>query len=223
MKRKTTETMKEDNIVVSVGRQFGCKGRVIGREVADRFGFDFYDAELINLAAKEIGFDPEFFAKADEKPSLPRFFQNVGQIMFGGDITGDDNYLSNGKMFEIQSEVIKQKADEGPCVFMGRCSDYVLRHNARLFSVFFAAPIDFRIQCVKERSGIDDEDKVRQLIEKTDKKRAAYYSYYTDKVWGHSSSYNMCIDVTQVGGERTADYVCDFLATRFPELKNHYK
>ena len=71
----------KNNIVISVGRQFGCKGRVIGKALAERFGFSFYDAELLNLAAKEIGFDPSMFEMADEKPGLPEFFQNVGQLL----------------------------------------------------------------------------------------------------------------------------------------------
>lgn len=203
-----------NNIVISVGRQFGCKGRVIGKALAERFGFKFYDAELINLAAKEIGFDPSLFEKADEKPGLPEFFQNVGQLMFGMG-SGADSYMSSSKMFEIQSEAIRKVASDGPCVIMGRCSDYVLRDNPNLFSAYFSAPIDFRIACVKERSKIDDEEKVRDIILKTDKKRAAYYNYYTDKEWGHSSSYNLCADVTVLGVEKTAAFVGDFIKAKF--------
>lgn len=204
----------QNHIVISVGRQFGCKGRVIGKNLAERFGFKFYDAELINLAAKQVGFDPSLFAKADEKPGVPSFFQNIGQLMFG--INGESNsFLSASNMFEIQSEAIKKVASEGPCVIMGRCSDYVLRNNPNLFSVYFSAPIDFRIACVKERSGMTDDEEVRDLILKTDKKRAAYYNYFTDKEWGHSSSYNMCVDVTMLGVEDTAVFVGDFIQKKF--------
>ena len=119
----------KNNIVISVGRQFGCKGRVIGKALAERFGFSFYDAELLNLAAKEIGFDPSMFEMADEKPGLPEFFQNVGQLLFGMN-GGADSYLSSAKLFEIQSEAIRHVAEVGPCVIMGRCSDYVLRDKS---------------------------------------------------------------------------------------------
>ena len=183
----------KNNIVISVGRQFGCKGRVIGKALAERFGFSFYDAELLNLAAKEIGFDPSMFEMADEKPGLPEFFQNVGQLLFGMN-GGADSYLSSAKLFEIQSEAIRHVAEAGPCVIMGRCSDYVLRDNPNLFSVYFSAPLDFRIACVK---------------------RAAYYNYYTDKEWGHSASYNLCADVTMLGVEQTAVFVGDFIKDRF--------
>lgn len=204
----------KNNIVISVGRQFGCKGRVIGKALAERFNFKFYDAELINLAAKEIGFDPSLFEKADEKPGLPEFFQNVGQLMFGMN-GGGDSYLSSAKLFEIQSRAIRHVAEAGPCVIMGRCSDYVLRDNQNLFSVYFSAPLDFRIACVKERSGMTDDEAVRDIILKTDKKRAAYYNYYTDKVWGHSASYNLCADVTMLGVEQTAVFVGDFIKAKF--------
>lgn len=203
-----------NNIVISVGRQFGCKGRVIGKALAERFGFAFYDAELLNLAAKEIGFDPKFFEKADEKPGLPSFFQNVGQLVFGMSGSGE-NYLSAGNLFEIQSEAIKKVARKGPCVIMGRCSDYVLRNNPNLFSVYFSAPIDFRIACVKERSGMTGDEEVRDFILRTDKKRATYYNYFTDKEWGHSSSYNLCLDVAQLGVDETARFVGDFVQKKF--------
>lgn len=205
----------KNNIVVSVGRQYGSQGRVIGKLIAQKMGFSFYDVELINLAAKEIGFDPSLFAKADEKPGLPRFFQNVGEVLFGAPTAGDDNYLSHSKMFEIQSEVIRKVADDGPCVIMGRCSDYVLRTNPNCFSVFLSAPMTDRIKCVMQRSGIADEDKAKKQIEKVDKRRSEYYNYFTDKEWGHSFSYNLCIDVSMLGVERTSDFICDFLRERF--------
>ncbi|MBQ0030002.1 MAG: cytidylate kinase-like family protein [Bacteroidales bacterium] len=206
---------KNNNIVISVGRQFGCKGRVVGKIIADRFGFKFYDGDLINRAAEEIGFDPALFEKADEKPVLPRFFESVGHIFMAWADNADENYLSNSRLFEIQSRAIQHISNEGPCVIMGRCSDYVLRNNPNLFSVYFSAPMDFRIECIKERSGITDEDKAREMIEKADKKRAEYYNYYTDKDWGHSSSYDLCMDVTLLGVERTASIVGDIIKEKF--------
>lgn len=204
-----------NNIVISVGRQFGCKGRVVGKLIAEHFGFKFYDAELINLAAREIGFSPEFFEKSDEKPRMPEFFQNVGQLFLGTtDNASSDNYLSSGKMFEIQSEAIKHVAEKSNCVIMGRCSDYVLRNNPNLLSIYLSAPMDFRIKCVMERDGLSQED-AQKKIDKTDKKRATYYNYYTDKEWGHSLSYDLCIDVSLIGVEATADYICQFIEKRF--------
>lgn len=208
-----------ENIVVSVGRQFGSRGRYVGKLIAQNLGFSFYDSELLNLAAKEIGFDPSLFEKADEKPCLPKFIQDIGQNFLGVSMGADDNYMSGEKMFEIQSQVMAKVAEDGPCVFMGRCSDYVFRNNPKCFSLFLSAPLDFRVECVRQRTGMTDEDQIRKLIEKTDNKRSDYYNYYTDKTWGHSFSYDLCVDVSLLGVEMTADFICSFIRQRFPELK----
>ena len=202
----------KNNIVISIGRQFGSRGRYVGKILADKLGFKFYDWELLNLAAKEIGFDPSLFEKADEKPGLPQFMQNIGQLFLGSTPDSDtESYMSSSKMFEIQSEVIKKVADEGPCVIMGRCSDYVLRDNPNCISVFLTADMSFRIQCVKERTQLEDEQKIKKLIEHTDKKRNEYYNFYTGKEWGHSFSYDLCLDVSKIGVEATVEFIEKYL------------
>ncbi len=204
-----------DKVVISIGRQFGSGGRVIGQALAQQLQYDFYDANLLNLAAREIGFDPSFFAKTDEKPAHSTFFQNMGQLFWGGLAQGDDNYMSDAKMFSVQSQVIRKVAAQGPCVIMGRCSDYVLRQYPNLLSIYFYDTMENRIQRVSQRMQNADLAQVRKLIVHTDACRAKYYNYYTDKEWGYSSSYNLCVDVSVLGLEGTIPFVMDFLQKRF--------
>jgi cytidylate kinase len=197
-----------ENTVISIGRQFGAGGRTIGKKLAERFGFKYYDKELITLAAKEIGFDVDIFEKADEKPGFIRFFQNL----MGGECL-DDNYMSNTSLFKVQSDVIKKLAEDGPCVIVGRCSDYVLRNNPKLVSVFLSANEEDKVKLVTKRSCVSEE-KALKLIRNTNSKRADYYNTYSGREWGVASNYHLCIDVSSLGIDKTVDFIEKFVRER---------
>lgn len=197
-----------NNTVISIGRQFGSGGMAIGQKLAERFGFRYYDKELIPLAAKEIGFDPEVFEKVDEVPRFLRFFQ-----IFGAAGQGNENYMSNSMLFKVQSDVIRKLADEGPCIIVGRCSDYVLRENPDMVSVFVSASEEDKIKNVMERQNIAREAAVK-LIKNTNSKRAEYYNTYSGKEWGAAKSYHLCIDVSSLGIDGTVDFIEEFVRRR---------
>lgn len=203
-----------DNFIINIGRQFGSGGRAIGERLAEKMGFAFYDKELINLASKESGLGQEFFEKADEKS---RFGLIGGFLGFRPGVNTDDfvnNYLSNETLFKIQSDVIRQLAEEKPCVFVGRCADYILRDNPLATNVFITADLPDRIRRVTERQGLPT-DKVEDLLEKTDKKRAGYYNYYTNKKWGCAPSYHLCINSSLLEIDQTVDLIHHFVRQRF--------
>jgi len=109
-------------------------------------------------------------------------------------------------LFKIQSDVIQHLAKDHSSIFVGRCADYILRENPRCLNVFIHAPMEFRIAQVMKKQSLT-EDKAISLIEKTDKKRASYYNYYTNKTWGMSSSYHLSLDSTVFGIEGSVDYI----------------
>lgn len=197
-------------IVLSIGRQYGSGGRVLGRKIAEKLGMKFYDIELLSYTAKHSGIDEKLIAEKDEKPVTSSFFQNINHI-----IAGNDSYISDENIFKVQSEAIRKAAVESDCVIMGRCSDYILRDYEYCMSVFFWAPIEERIARVLERRNIDDEEKARLLIEREDSRRAKYYNYYTGKTWGAASSYDACINVSLLGIDATVDFVIALLKRRF--------
>lgn len=204
--------MKQD-LIISIGRQFGAGGRGVGKLLAKKLGIEYYDKELITLAAQEFGFDSELLEKVDEKSSnfSGNLLQWIESIVPGEFLT--KNYLSSDALFEMQSNAIRKLAEERSCVIVGRCSDYVLRNNPNCISVFLHSTLEDRIQRICERSGMSEQD-ARNEIKIEDRRRAAYYNFYSDKLWGESSTYSLCIDVSKIGIEGATDLIINFLEKR---------
>ena len=124
-----------------------------------------------------------------------------------------DNF-SQDSLYKFQSDAIKKVADEGSCVFVGRTADYVLRDYKNTVSVFITANIDQRIQAVCKRHGFD-RAAARKYIHSQEETRASYYNYYTGKTWGHSESYDLCVNSSLLGLEGTEKFIAEFIKTRF--------
>ena len=161
--------------VICIGRQFGSGGREIGLAVSQKMGIPFYDKEILKKAAQDSGISQELFERADERPSTS--FLYTLSIGAAPAFASYDDYLTDDKLFVFQSNTIRELAKQGPCVFIGRCADYVLRQQPGMLSVFIHAPLEQRVLRVARLYNID-EDKARARIRKTDKTRANYYNYY---------------------------------------------
>lgn len=201
--------MEQNKIIINVGRRIGSGGKIIAKQLAERFGCGFYDQELLNLAAKESGFCEEFFRQHDERKGC---FRNLFHIHtpFVSDNSFYQNDFSQESLFKIQSDVIRKLADEGPCVFVGRCADYVLRENPNCFNVFVTAGIESRVAMVAERRKCSEKEALK-LIEQGERQRSEYYNYYTGKRWGDSSSYDLCISTDILGIEGTTQVIEDVI------------
>ena len=207
-----------DNLIISVGRQLGSGGCELAKMLAKDFGCRFYDSELINMAAERSGFNPKIFARHDENHgALKTFFGPITGFLGRMSSTFYSNSISQESLFQIQSEVIWKAAEESSCVFVGRCADYILRKKERLFSVFITADEEERTKVVSERLGCDMET-ARKYIEKKEAERASYYNYYTMKQWGASQSYDLCINSSLLGLERTAEVIAQVIRERFSRL-----
>ena len=126
--------------IITIARQYGSGGREIGEKVASKLGIPFYDRELITLAAKQSGMSPEIFEKADEKATNSLLYSlMMGNYTFGSQVTPMNNLPINDKLFLAQSDIIRDIAEKGPCVIVGRCADYVLRENKNCLHVFIYA------------------------------------------------------------------------------------
>lgn len=203
----------KDKIIITIGRQFGSGGRQIGQKLAEELGIACYDKELINLASKESGICGEFFEKADEKTSGSLLKALAIGFSMNNAIFQTNDYLSNESLFQIQSDVIRKVAAEQSCILVGRCADYILRDEKQCVRIFISADPEDRIKRVVEYSGATRE-KAEEIIEKTDKSRASYYNYYTDKVWGAAASYDLCINSSVFGEEETTDFIKSFVCRK---------
>jgi hypothetical protein len=211
---KNYDTM--DNIVLSIGRQFGSRGGEVGKELANELNISYYDKELLAIAAQESGLCPEIFEKADEQESSGLSYAfSLGFSPLGMYIPYDD-ILSNEKLFLLQSETIRNLAKKESCVIIGRCSDYILRDNPNCLSFFIHNTFDNRVKHIMERENTS-EARAKELITKVDKSRAAYYNYYTNKLWGVASSYNFSIDVSILGTDGTVKFLKDLIIRKFKQ------
>ena len=201
------------HIIINVGRQLGSGGHDIGRMLALDFQAKYYDRELLNLAAKESGLSEKIFEQNDEKKGFFRGLLNLGSphVNSGG---GYKSSFSQETLFQFQSDAIMKAAKAGSCVFVGRCADYVLRDFGNTVNIFISASMDYRIEQIMNKQHIDP-DAARKFIEQGEATRADYYNYYTGKKWGHSSSYDLCIDSSVLGIMETEKLIATFIRKRF--------
>lgn len=205
--------MENRHIIINVGRQMGSGGHDVGRMLALDFGAKYYDRELLNLAAKESGLSEHVFEQHDERKSFLRSFLHIPNAMAGADFTRQG--FSQDTLFQFQSEAIIKAAQEGSCVFVGRCADYVLRDREDVVNIFITASMDFRIEQVIAKQHFETSQEARRFIEQGESKRADYYNYYTGKKWGHASSYDLCIDSSVLGLMETEKFIANFVRKRF--------
>ena len=184
------------NKIITVSRQFGSGGRTIAREVARRLNIPCYDQELIEKVEKDSGFTKEYISENDENSSTGILTSMFGKS-FGRDL-----------VWTSQCKVICRLAKEGPCVIVGRCADYVLREKAELFKVFIHADIKKRAERIVSVYG-ESDIAPQKLIKEKDKRRASYYSYYTDTDWGIASNYDISLDSGKFGIDKCVEIIVD--------------
>lgn len=205
-----------NHYVINLGRQLGSGGREIGEKLAKELNIAFYDKELIQLASEESGLCKDFFEKADErtqKTFLGSLFGN--RVPFVGD--GAIPYgscLNNDALFKIQSDVIRSLAENGSCLFVGRCADYILRDHPRCLNVFISASKETRIERMMKINGLN-ATQAEELIEKADRKRAAYYNYYSYNTWGAAATYHLCIESSVLGIDETVRFIKEYVIKKF--------
>ena len=197
-------------LVITIGRQYGSGGREIGVRVAELLGIRSFDRELIKLAEGESGLAEAVVNNADERAASSFTYTLSGGATSHG--MGYDSPVTD-KIFIAQSNVIKMLAEETDCVIIGRCADYVLRDHKKLINIFVYGDIKDRVDRVMKRNGIS-EGEARDLIKKTDKRRASYYNFYTGKKWGGYDHYDFIVNSSKLGIEGTAQVIAE-IAKKF--------
>lgn len=201
------------NVVVTICRQFCSGGKEVGTKLAKKLNCECYDKKLISLAAKESGFKESFFEQADEQATNSFLYS----IAMGtpSSATGlffqNNDFLTNDKLFSIQSDVIKKISKDKSCVIVGRCSDYILRERPNLVKVYLVADTEFKIQRLLQTNKDIDIKHAQSFLNKTDKKRSHYYSYYTGREWDNASNYDLVINTSKVGTDGAVDLILSYI------------
>ena len=196
--------------IITISRQYGSGGRFVGKKLAEKLGIPFYDNELISMAAKESGFAESLFENAEKNTTYSLLYS---LSMFGSNTGGMYGLPLSDKVFLIQSDIIKKVADKGPCVIVGRCADYVLRERSDVIHFFFYSDIENRIERGVKYYDLD-EKKAKEIIEKTDKKRAAYYNYYTGERWGEIKNYHLSLNTDSIGIDACVDVLAKYVESK---------
>lgn len=200
-------------IIYTIGREFGSGGRDVGQKLAEKLGISFYDKELLTRAAAESGLCEEIFHMQDEKPTSSFLYSLVTDTYSLSNYHGNtyiDMPLSQ-KVFLAQFDTIKRIAKEDSCVIVGRCADYALSDEPNCINAFIYADKNYRIKRVAHDLGVS-ESKAKDMVNRTDKERASYYNFYTNKKWGDSRSYDLSLNSEKLGIDGCVDMLIRYAA-----------
>lgn len=185
---------QDSNFVIVIGRQYGSGGRRIGKMLAESLGVSYYDKSLLSAAAKRLGYSPEIFERKDER--RPSILRSLISFTYGAptaEINGAP--MSDEKIYEYQSHVIKEICSRESCVIVGRTADYVMREHPGLISIFVHADKDRRVDSIIKRGETTDAREAADIADRRDHARESYYNYYTNgNKWGRASNYHLTFD-----------------------------
>lgn len=197
--------------IITISRQFGSGGRTIGKAVAEKLGYKCYDTELVEMVAKQTGFDPSYIADAGEyapgKSMLSYAFSSALPHSASGHMSASD-YL-----WSTQCRIISDLAEKGDCVIVGRCADYILRERDDCLNVFIYADDEFRADRIVRLYGERDISPEKRLEDK-DARRKVNYKYFTGRVWGETTNYHISLNSSAIGHDKCVDIIADITKSK---------
>lgn len=187
--------------IITISREFGSGGHSIGKLVAEKLAYRFYDRALVDQVAERSGFSPEFILENGEYASAR------SSLLFALAAAGQYSGLSmQDRLYIEQAKIIEEFADTGRCVIVGRCADYILRDRTDCLHVFICADMKSRAERIVARYGQSEKSPEKRLTEK-DQKRRVYYKNYTGRVWGQAQNYDLCLNSGVLGVETCAELI----------------
>ncbi len=193
--------------IITISRAFGSGGRTIGKAVAERLGIPCYDKELVDKVAEESGFHADFIEEAGEyAPVTNSFLFNIA--VSSNPMAMMHSMSMADQLFVCQTNVIRKLADEGPCVIIGRCADYILREREDCLHVFIHSDMEHRAARIVEKYGETKQTPKKRLTDK-DNKRRVYYKHYTNRNWGESQNYHLSLNSGLIGIDKCVDIIVD--------------
>lgn len=204
-----------ENTVITIARQYGSGGKTIGAMLAKRLGINCYSHEILRLASDESGINERLFGETDERLKISSWFKPLKRPYEGSLISPESSdFTSDENLFNYQAKVMKDLAANESCVIIGRCADYVLKQHPKVLSVFIHADKQFCLDRAMERHSMSVRE-MEKYIEKTDKKRADFYKYYTGREWTDARNYDLCLNSGKLGFEKCVEEIISYMNIRF--------
>lgn len=201
--------------VITIARGYGSGGRMLGQALAKELGISFYDRELLKLASDDSGIHESLFAQADEMTKKSLLFAVAKNVYKGQIIPPDrDDFVSNENLFNYQAKIIKELATKESCIIVGRCADFILKDNPNVLRIYVHAPLDKCIDTVVDL-GICTQRQAKNHIQTIDKRRAAYYHYFTGHEWHDAANYDLCLNTAHLDQAQCIELVKSYLAIKF--------
>ncbi|MBO4324606.1 MAG: cytidylate kinase-like family protein [Lachnospiraceae bacterium] len=194
--------------IITISRECGSGGRQIGKMLAEKLGYSYYDKELIDRVAKESGLAKDFIEEQGEHITGSLLFNIASNMTYAGMVFGGNMLPLQDQLFVVQSDIIKDIASKENCVIVGRCADFILRDVPDSLHVFIHGNMENKAERAVKEYGFAPED-VEKTIRKRDKARANHYKYYTDYEWGKAQNYDMTLNSSTFGIEGCVNLLYD--------------
>lgn len=187
-------------MIITVARKCGCYGDTLGQELAKRYGIPFYDKERISELAKEKYIYDKY---PDYYGEIP-----VNTLLYTISVTEEDDVL-----YDKPKKALASLIDGQDCVVLGRCGNYAFKDRKDKISIFLTGDDDKRIAHIAEKHGYS-ERKAANIVKETDDRRSSYHEYYSGETWGLSDNYDLCVNVSKLGFDKTLKLIEDYIDTR---------
>jgi len=198
------------NYIITIARQYGSSGRKVGRALAERLGYEFLDKEIISHIAETYDVDKSLLEKYDEQsPSKFAGMFSPSITLTNAYIPMYNNIMFNDEVMRLQAKALREKADANPIVVVGRCADYIFRHEEKLLKIFIYADDEVRLERIVNEYHVP-ESEAKSVMKKADKNRANYYSTYADGKWGDPKQYDICINTSKLTIDEAVDIILKY-------------
>ena len=209
------EGSKMENVVITISRQYGSGGKTIAAMLAQKLGVNFYSRDILKMASEDSGINEELFGMSDEKIRRAGWLHTLSHPYEGKLLPPEDKeFVSDDNLFNYQAKVIKDLAQKESCVIVGRCSNFILRDEPNVLSVYIHADKDFCLARAMERNSMSKKE-IQRKIERTNKYRSDFYYYHTGHKWTDARDYDLCLDSGKLGFEKCVEEIEAYAKIRF--------
>ena len=200
-----------ENLIITISREAYCGGDEFAKELAEKLGFKLYNREIIARASEKSGIHEDHFEFAEKKPTNSVLYSVVmGMYSSRGAYVKLDDVFTDDKIYKVQAEIIRDMAKDGNCIFVGRCSDYILRNNENCINIFLRGDMEDRIKNAMVQDGVTEAE-AKKLVSRSDKKRRSYYNYYTNREWGNITNYDISLNLSKLTEEKAVEVITAFV------------